>query len=119
MPAPNGPADGCGWDPKKFVVWKNLPKDWDTVHVNSETKPLAAALQPRAMAIQPLDAAATPQLEDVLKNNWLKSTQPPHIAGNDQLGGLWTKFGPGGDFDSNSQNLLAEAISKCLWGRPC
>src|SRR3974390_2740264 len=33
MPAPDGPADGCGWDPTQYVVWKNLSKHWVTVHM--------------------------------------------------------------------------------------
>lgn len=32
LPAPDGPADGCSWDPSEYVVWKNLPRDWITVH---------------------------------------------------------------------------------------
>jgi len=31
LPDPNGPADGCGWDPDQFVVWK-VSLDWLTVH---------------------------------------------------------------------------------------
>ena len=31
LPDPDGPADGCGWDPTEFVVWK-VPPDWLTVH---------------------------------------------------------------------------------------
>src|SRR6267378_5443663 len=27
LPAPDGPADGCGWDPDEYVVWKGLPKN--------------------------------------------------------------------------------------------
>lgn len=31
LPDPNGPADGCGWDPAQFVVWK-VPPDWLTIY---------------------------------------------------------------------------------------
>jgi hypothetical protein len=31
LPDPVGPADGCGWDPSEFVVWKVSP-DWATLH---------------------------------------------------------------------------------------
>lgn len=30
MPDPDDPADGCGWDPTEYVVWKNLPRNWTT-----------------------------------------------------------------------------------------
>ena len=53
LPAPDGPADGCGWDPKDFVVWKNLPRNWKTVHVQTVNKPLAMALGARDLAGTP------------------------------------------------------------------
>jgi len=110
LPSPDGPADGCGWNPAQFVVWKNLPKDWETVHVQSQTKTLAAALRPRAMALQLQDAGPSPYLEDVLKDDWLKSSQPAHIKPADQLSALWVKYGTGGDYDSTIQNTLAAVL---------
>jgi hypothetical protein len=53
-----------------------------------------------------------PILEDVLKNDWLKSANPPHINSTDQLSMLWVHFGPGGDYDINAQTLLSAAIQK-------
>lgn len=103
LPAPDGPADGCDWDPTQFVAWKKLPRDWATLQVQTQRKPLALAFQSR-------DASQIPALEDVLKQDWLKSTQPTHINSVDQLGALWVKFGPGGDFDINAQNKLASVI---------
>jgi hypothetical protein len=44
LPAPNGPADGCGWDPAEYVVWKNLPKNWPTLHLRSTVRSLHSAL---------------------------------------------------------------------------
>lgn len=44
LPPPDGPADGCGWDPNEFVVWKNIPKNWQTLHVQTQAKPLMHAL---------------------------------------------------------------------------
>ncbi|MGE5113374.1 MAG: hypothetical protein ACM3JB_21115 [Acidobacteriaceae bacterium] len=44
MPQPNGPADGCGWDPTEYVVWKNLPRNWTTLHLHVRTAGLHAAL---------------------------------------------------------------------------
>jgi hypothetical protein len=58
LPAPDGPADGCGWDPKEYVVWKSLPKNWVTLHLQASTKSLQDSLKPFASA-----AAATHCLE--------------------------------------------------------
>jgi hypothetical protein len=44
LPVPDGPADGCGWDPQLYVVWKNLPKNWVTLHLKATTKSLHSAL---------------------------------------------------------------------------
>lgn len=44
MPKPDGPANGCGWDPAEYVVWKNLPRNWTTLHLNVRTAGLHAAL---------------------------------------------------------------------------
>jgi hypothetical protein len=44
LPAPDGPADACGWDPQQYVVWKSLPKNWITLHLKASTKSLHAAL---------------------------------------------------------------------------
>jgi hypothetical protein len=55
-----------------------------------------------------------PNLEDVLKNDWLKSGKPPHINSTDQLGMLWVQFGPGGPFDINAQTLLSTAIQSAF-----
>jgi hypothetical protein len=66
LPAPDGPADGCGWDPQQYVVWKNLPKNWVTLHLKASTKSLQDSLKPFAAAIaKPGLVAATPGcLED-------------------------------------------------------
>jgi hypothetical protein len=67
LPAPDGPADACNWDPSKFLVWRKLPRDWDTIHVQTVKKPLAMALGVRDLA------APYPQvfLSDVLCLNWV------------------------------------------------
>jgi len=44
LPAPDGPAEGSDWDPKKYVVWKNLPKNWTTLHLQATTRGLHSAL---------------------------------------------------------------------------
>jgi hypothetical protein len=51
LPAPDGPADGCGWDPQQYVVWKNLPKNWVTLHLKASTKSLQDSLKPFAASV--------------------------------------------------------------------
>jgi hypothetical protein len=51
LPAPDGPADGCGWDPQQYVVWKNLPKNWTTLHLKASTKSLQDSLKPFAASV--------------------------------------------------------------------
>jgi hypothetical protein len=114
MPSPDGLADGCGWDPSEFVVWKNLAKDWNTVHVQTQSKSLF-------MALKPADDVPSPLLQDVLKNDWLKLTNPPNIGSDDQLGFLWEHYGTGGEYDSNCQMVLAAILLKAYgvqipWG---
>jgi hypothetical protein len=55
-----------------------------------------------------------PTLEDVLKDDWLKSVNPPHINSADQLSMLWVRFGPGGPFDINAQTLLSAVIQNAF-----
>lgn len=31
LPEPTGPADGCGWDPSRYVMWK-VPSTWRTLY---------------------------------------------------------------------------------------
>jgi hypothetical protein len=56
LPAPDGPADGCGWDPQEYMVWKNLPKSWRTLHLQPNTRGLHSALSSSAATV----AAAPP-----------------------------------------------------------
>ena len=44
LPAPDGPADACGWDPNKYVVWNSLPRNWTTLHLQARTRSLHSAL---------------------------------------------------------------------------
>jgi hypothetical protein len=59
LPAPDGPAEGTGWDPKKYVVWKDLPKNWTTLHLQATARGLHSALT-SASAVQ---APAQPCLQ--------------------------------------------------------
>lgn len=45
LPAPQGPADGCGWDPNEYVVWK-VPPDWLTVFLEVRHATVADSLTP-------------------------------------------------------------------------
>jgi len=47
MPAPTGPANGCGWSSTKYVVWENQPKDWTTLHLLPRSKNLYSILTTR------------------------------------------------------------------------
>jgi hypothetical protein len=44
LPAPDGPANACGWDPQQYLVWKSLPKNWVTLHLKATTTNIHAAL---------------------------------------------------------------------------
>jgi hypothetical protein len=44
MPKADGPADGCDWNPEQYVVWRNLPKNWVTLHVQFRTANLHGVL---------------------------------------------------------------------------
>src|SRR5260370_34229388 len=44
LPEADGPADGCDWDPKEYVVWKSVPKNWITLHVDAKPRSLVDAL---------------------------------------------------------------------------
>jgi len=46
LPDPAGPADGCGWDPAQFVVWK-LPPDWLTLYFEVQHATIRDSLTPR------------------------------------------------------------------------
>ena len=106
LPAPDGPADGCGWDPSKFVVWRNLPRDWDTIHVQTATKPLAMALGARSLL-----AAANPQpfLSDVLCVNWVGLPSTIEIDDSQTIQTFW-EHNHKTAFTFNEQVSLANTI---------
>jgi hypothetical protein len=98
LPMPDGPADGCGWDPSQYVVWKNLPKNWQTVHLESTAKPLGAALLSRALEIEPVSS------EDIVEE-WANLSSPPRR--NDDLKTLWAASGDplASDFNAGAAKL--------------
>jgi hypothetical protein len=105
LPAPDGPADGCGWDPDQYLVWKNLPRDWNTIHVQTKATPLAMALKPMMSPA----LAPQPYLEDVLNDQWLKTSTHIDINHGDTLGALWGQYGAG-DYNSRAVQRLIQAI---------
>jgi len=111
LPRPDGPADGCGWDPSQFVVWKNLPKSLLTTHVQTKTAPLHEALlaAPARMAL-----ASEPSVDDVL-HQWLSQSVPGQpIPDIDQLQVAWAAFGSGGGFTLQVQQNLANLLNNAF-----
>jgi hypothetical protein len=68
MPEPDGPADGCGWDPKKYVVWKNLPRNWTTLHFQFRTTGLYDALTSVPLAATDDRQLRADQIETILRD---------------------------------------------------
>lgn len=108
LPAPDGPADGCGWDPKDFVVWKNLPRNWKTVHVQTATKPLAMALGARDLAGTP---STQPFLSDVLCLDWVGLPATIAIDDTQTIQTFW-EHNHKTTFTFNEQVSLANAIQQ-------
>jgi hypothetical protein len=113
LPAPDGPADGCGWDPTQFVVWKNLAKTLITTHVQARSVSLQDALKPATSA-----ALLTPEptVDDVL-HQWLSQSVPGQpIPDVDQLQVAWATFGSGGAFTVQVQQNLANLLNDAFFG---
>jgi hypothetical protein len=111
LPTPDGPADGCGWAPSQFVVWKNLPKSLLTTHIQTKTVPLHEALlaAPATMAL-----ASEPTVDDVL-HQWLSQSVPGQPIPNvDQLQVAWSTFGSGGGFTVQVQQNLANLLNNAF-----
>jgi hypothetical protein len=111
LPQPDGPADGCGWNPSQFVVWKNLPKSLATTHVQMKMAPLHEALLPPQTT---LSLASEPTVDDVL-HQWLsQSVDGQPIPDVDQLQVAWSTFGSGGGFTVPVQQSLANLLNKAF-----
>lgn len=106
LPSPTGPADGCGWDPKEFVVWKNLPKHWTTLHVQSRSTTLSVALALTYIADQD-----SRYLADVMCLDWMKLTASQFIDPSWNLQTVWVKLHQG-DFTFYQQVSLSNVIQK-------
>ena len=111
LPAPDGLADGCGWDPSQFVVWRNLPKSLMTTHVQTKTVPLHEAL---LAASTKMALASEPTVDDVL-HQWLSQSIPGQAIPNaDQLQVAWASFGSGGAFTVQVQQNLANLLNNAF-----
>jgi hypothetical protein len=109
LPAPDGPADGCGWDPAEYVVWKNLPKNWVTTHFEVRTRTLSGALlagDPSRFAV--IVTGVRDRVLSVLKS-WAKLPRDPDD--NDELQTLWAFSKPGGSFHDGAQ-ILADDLNR-------
>lgn len=110
MPTPDGPADGCGWDPKQYVMWKNLSKNWITIHVQSTPKTIATALAPMAADQGPRF------LSDVMCLDWMKLGATVFIDPAWTLQAVWVKL-HGGDYTFAQQVSLSNAIRDAYNGK--
>ena len=111
LPKPDGPADGCGWDPSQFVVWKNLSKSLITTHVQAKMVSLHEAL---LAAPANMTLGGEPTVDDVL-HRWLSKSIPGQPIPNvDQLQVAWAAFGSGGAFTVQVQQNLANLLNKAF-----
>ena len=86
LPAPDGPADGCGWDPKEYVVWKSLPKNWVTLHLQASTKSLQDSLKPFAVAAATTNCLELPDAITLVRSC---SNAPDNVPLSTPLGQLF------------------------------
>jgi len=67
-----------------------------------------------ALSVEPAPAATTTDadryLDDVLRDDWLKSKLPAAINPGDTMGYLWANFGTGGDYTLIVQQKLAAIL---------
>jgi hypothetical protein len=118
LPAPDGPADGCGWDGSQYVVWKNLPADWMTLHVVTERKTLSAALAlgNSTAALATMATGTTARAVDwddrviAVVQEW--AHPKAQISGDDVLSTLW-QVSVGTSFSLGAQSL-SQLIQKRL-----
>jgi len=119
LPAPDGPADGCGWDPTEYVVWKNLPRNWVTTHFQVRPRTLAGALLP-VPAMAELDsrlrnaALAGIGVDDrvvAMVRTWADMSSDPSMT--DELETLWDaqqNGNPPSDFKQGGAQTLADLV---------
>ena len=82
LPHPDGEATGCGWDKQQgFVEWRNIPKNWQTLHIQTQAKPLFSALR-----LSTAPGAAPNNSRDIILG-WANLPSGP--IGTRILGDLW------------------------------
>ena len=95
MPAPDGRADRCGWDPEQYVVWKNLPRNWLTLHVQFRTAGIHATLESARLRAADGRQLRADQIETILReciplaggnNNTIDLSKPLQYYGLDKDG---------------------------------
>jgi hypothetical protein len=118
LPPPDGPADGCGWNPAEYVVWKNLPVGWTTIHFQARATSLHDALLPGSSKIMdPLTKTATVAVMGVrdrvveIVKLWAKMSSDPR--GSDQLQVLWANSKPPSSFGDGAK-ILAQDINSAF-----
>jgi len=118
LPRPDGPADGCGWDPSEFVVWKHLPRNWTTLHFQSRPKPLVnALLSGAANGVQRLAVAGSGVDDQVIAviRNWRNLPKDPALS--DTLGALWgSTSGPFSDGATKLAGMLNASLGTSIQG---
>jgi hypothetical protein len=111
LPAPDGPADGCGWDPSLFVVWRNLPRSLSTKQLNVTTTTVHEVM---SAAVFKSAVEAEPTVDDVLHDWLIQSVTGQPIPDIDQLQVAWASFGSGGAFTPQVQQNLANLLNKAF-----
>jgi hypothetical protein len=102
LPSPDGPADGCGWDPAEYVVWKNLPRDWVTMHLQAQPRTLGNALFADSVPRSLVGIGVRDRVLAIVRT-WAKMSSDPN--GSDQLQVLWANSHPAGFFADGAQCL--------------
>jgi hypothetical protein len=115
LPAPDGPADGCSWDPAEYVVWKNLPRDWITVHFLAIARSVSEALlfgsgdtSLGRMLTTPV-SAVTGVRDRVVAMVRAWAQMPGNPRGTDQLMVLWATYR--GLPPADGAQLLAQQVN--------
>lgn len=94
LPEPDGPADGCGWDPREFVKW-SLPSSFLTTRLHIQPVKLAdaiASFPPAALTGAQVSAIVSASLQAVTGSTQpldpSQSLQAFGILGSQQVGQL-------------------------------
>jgi hypothetical protein len=109
LPAPDGPADECGWDPTSFVVWRDLPRELVTKQLVVKTTTVHEVLM-AAKFQAGLESERT--VDDVLHDWLIRSVPGQPIPDTDELDTAWSTLGSGGPFSTQVQQNLADRLNQ-------